>query len=65
MINTDNFDEKKIIFANYVSGIKGMPLNTTVLLVNNVPNNSLDLIVYLIIMIKLTIVLIMKYHLSF
>ena len=38
-INKDNF-----IFANFVLGLKGIPLNTEALLVNNIPDNSLDII---------------------
>ncbi len=38
-LNKDNF-----IFANFVLGLKGIPLDTETLLVNNIPDNSLDLI---------------------
>lgn len=31
------------IFTNFITGIKEIPLNTLVLLINNTPNNSLDL----------------------
>ncbi len=38
--------ENDILFANFVSGFKEIALDTTVLLVNNVPNKSLDLVFY-------------------
>lgn len=38
-LNKDNF-----IFASFVLGLKGIPLNTETLLVNNITDNSLDLI---------------------
>ena len=38
-LNKDNF-----IFANFILGLKGVPINTEVLLVNNIQDNSLDLI---------------------
>ena len=38
-LNKDNF-----IFANFVLGLKEIPYNTETLLVNNIPDNSLDLI---------------------
>ena len=38
-LNKDNF-----IFASFVLGLKGIPYNTEALLVNNIPDNSLDLI---------------------
>lgn len=41
-LNKDNF-----IFASFVFGLKGIPYNTETLLVNNITDNSLDLI-YLI-----------------
>ena len=42
--NPNNFNENYLIFTNYVTGIKGMPLYTPILLVNNIPDNSLDII---------------------
>lgn len=38
-LNSNNF-----LFATFVLGLKGTPYNTEVLLVNNEPNNTLDLI---------------------
>lgn len=36
--------ENNILFTNFLRGIKGIPFDTEVLLVNNVPNHTLDLI---------------------
>ena len=41
---TDSLDKNNFLFANFILGMKGIPFNTEVLLVNNVPDNSLDLI---------------------
>lgn len=30
-----------ILFANYISGIKTIPLNTLILIINDIPNNSI------------------------
>lgn len=40
----NNLNKNNFIFASFILGLKGIPLNTEVLLVNNVPDNSLDLI---------------------
>ena len=40
----NNFDENNLIFTNYINGIKGMPINTPILLVNNISDNTFDLI---------------------
>ena len=37
-------DKDVLIFTKYVSGIKGLPFNTELLLVNNIPSNTVDLI---------------------
>ena len=44
MQETDiNIDESNFIFTNIISGLKGIPLNTTILLVNDTANNTLNL----------------------
>lgn len=44
MQETDiNIDESNFIFTNIISGLKGIPLNTTILLVNDSTNNTLNL----------------------
>ena len=40
----NNLNENNFIFTNFITGIKEIPLNTTILLVNNIPDNSFDLI---------------------
>lgn len=40
----NDFNENKCIFTHFLTGIKGIPLNTMILLVNNIPDNTLDLI---------------------
>ncbi len=40
----NDFNENKFIFTHFLTGIKEIPLNTMMLLVNNIPDNSLDLI---------------------
>ena len=37
-------DKDCFIFTNYMMGIKGLAYNTEMLLVNNIPNNELDLV---------------------
>ena len=37
-------DEKDFIFTSIVKGIQGIPYNTTILLVNNEVDNTLDFI---------------------
>ena len=37
-------DKDCFMFTNYIMGIKGLGYNTDMLLVNNIPENSLDLI---------------------
>lgn len=39
----NNLNENSFIFTNIISGLKGIPLNTTILIVNDAPNNSLNL----------------------
>ena len=34
-------NENNLIFTNYITGIKGMPLDTIVLITNDIPNNSI------------------------
>ena len=41
---TDSLNKNNFFFANFILGMKGVPLNTEVLLVNNIPDSSLDLI---------------------
>ena len=40
----NNLTKDNFIFASFVLGLKGIPYNTEALLVNNIPDNSLDLI---------------------
>lgn len=40
----NNFNENDILFARLQSGLKGVIYGTDLLLVNNVPNNTLDII---------------------
>lgn len=44
--NPDNntFNEDNFIFTNFLMGVKEIPLNTKILLVNNIPDRTLDLI---------------------
>ena len=42
--SNNDFNENKFIFTHFLTGIKGIHLNTMILLVNNIPDNSLDLI---------------------
>lgn len=39
----NNLNENSFIFTNIISGLKGIPLNTTILLVNDAPKSSLNL----------------------
>jgi hypothetical protein len=39
-MNEENIS-KNVLFANYISGIKTIPLNTLILMVNDIPNNLL------------------------
>lgn len=43
-ISTNDLNENNFIFTNFVVGLKEIPYNTIVLLVNNLPNNSVDLV---------------------
>ena len=40
----NNLDQDCFAFTNYLTGIKGLPLNTRILLFNNINDNTLDLI---------------------
>ena len=39
-----NIDKDYFLFAKFIIGLKGIPYSTEALLVNNVPNNSLDIL---------------------
>lgn len=41
---TDSLDKNNFLFANFILGLKEIPFNTEILLVNNITDNSLDLI---------------------
>ena len=41
---TDELNKNDFLFANFVLGVKEIPLNTEILLVNNSKDNSMDLI---------------------
>lgn len=40
----DSLDKNNFLFANFILGLKEIPFNTEILLVNNITDNSLDLI---------------------
>ena len=44
VVSNNNLSENNFIFTNSIIGLKEIPYNTTVLLVNNIPNNSIELI---------------------
>ena len=44
VINDYNLDKDNFIFANFVLGLKGIPYDTEALLINNIPDNTLDII---------------------
>lgn len=44
LIPDNNLNENNFIFANIIFGFKDIPYNTIGLLVNNTPNNSMDLV---------------------